>query len=151
VAAVLYSGLTRPRHWFMRLLGCKPLAMLGLFSYSLYLMHHPIEQILYYYRPAWASGEAGVFQYLTACLPVILLASWVFWWVFERPFLRRPALYQSPLVQVPTRLPRPVAVATSPSTPVRRRRLAPADLLDGAIEPADGESATRPIEVHPHP
>jgi len=150
VALILYSGLTRPGHWFMRALGCKPLAWLGLFSYSLYLIHHPVEQVLYYYRPAWANGEVGVFGYLAACLPAMILVAWVFWWFFERPFLRRPALYQSNLVQVPTRLPRAISTPTVPSGPVGRRgQMAPEALLEGAIEAAPGESETTPIEVHP--
>ena len=35
VAALLYSGITRPDHWFLKLIGCKPVAWLGLFSYTI--------------------------------------------------------------------------------------------------------------------
>ena len=55
-------------------------------------MHHPILQVLYVYRPAWAKGPALELAYcLTAALPVILVATWAFSLVFERPFLTKKA------------------------------------------------------------
>jgi peptidoglycan/LPS O-acetylase OafA/YrhL len=65
---------------------------LGGFSYSLYLIHHPIEQVIYAYRPDFVQGPVQVFWYLMAAgLPMILIFSWVFALVFERPFVTRRA------------------------------------------------------------
>lgn len=156
VACLLYSGLTRPNHWFLKILGCRPLAWLGLFSYSLYLMHHPIQQILYVNRPAWASNEAGLFTYFLYCIPAILAGAWMFWWLFERPFLRRPNLYQSTHTHISPKLPAAVAVKVATSSPVvaRRRELPAETLLEGAVEVgspiAEVEVDETPTEAVPH-
>lgn len=99
--SVLYAGTISKRLWLTRALSCKPLAGLGAISYSLYLMHHPILQPLYLFRPAWAEGTLDATEYLLAVgLPVILVCCAVFWFVFERPFVskraRRPGRDYSP-------------------------------------------------------
>lgn len=92
VACWLYSGTVAPRSFPARVFGWGPLALIGIFSYSLYLMHHPIMQTLYVFRPAWAVGPARELLYLSAVgIPVVLLGCIVFFWVFERPFLTRRA------------------------------------------------------------
>lgn len=89
-AALLYVGCVNPFNPLTRLLSIRPLGWLGAISYSLYLMHHPIEQVIYAYRPTGIQGEAPVFLYLLAAgLPLILLGCTVFWFLFERPFVRR--------------------------------------------------------------
>lgn len=151
VAALLYSGITRPDHWFLKVIGCKPVAWLGLFSYSLYLMHHPIQQILYVNRPEWAAGEAGLFTYFLYCIPITLAGCWTFWWMFERPFLRRPNLYQSHAAHVQPRLPATVATKVATSSPVvaRRRELPTETLLEGVLEDHPAEVVETPIEATP--
>lgn len=95
LAATLYACATYPKAKVSRMLGARPLMALGTVSYSLYLMHHPIQQVLFMFKPAWAVGEVGVLTYLGLIgLPFILLGSFAFWFLFERPFQMR-LLYSS--------------------------------------------------------
>jgi peptidoglycan/LPS O-acetylase OafA/YrhL len=88
VAAFIYVGSVRPSSWVSRLFGAKALVKLGAFSYSLYLIHHPLLQVLYVNRPAFAqSVEMATLYLFAAGVPIILLCSWVFAWFFERPFM----------------------------------------------------------------
>ena len=74
----------------VRFFGLRPLAWLGGISYSLYLMHHPVEQIVYALRPAFVEGSGGLLAWLLGVgLPLMLLVAWLFSLGFERPFLRR--------------------------------------------------------------
>lgn len=92
VACWLYTGTVSPRSLPARVFGWGPIALVGIFSYSLYLMHHPILQTLYVYRPAWAEGPKMQLVYLSAVgLPVVLVLCIAFFWMFERPFLTRRA------------------------------------------------------------
>lgn len=88
VAALVYLGTVAPWTPFTKLFAWRPIAGLGFFSYSLYLMHHPIEQVLYVYRPAWIQGpELGAAYLMVFCLPVILSTCYVFSRLFELPFM----------------------------------------------------------------
>lgn len=88
VASLIYVGTVAPWAGFASPFGWKPLAKLGAFSYSLYLMHHPIEQVLFVYRPRFIQGAVGEIVYLLAIgLPIILFATYAFSLVFERPFI----------------------------------------------------------------
>lgn len=88
VAALVYLGTVAPWTPFTKLFAWKPIASLGFFSYSLYLMHHPILQLLYVNRPAWANTyEMLVVYMMIVCLPVILLACYLFSLLFELPFM----------------------------------------------------------------
>jgi peptidoglycan/LPS O-acetylase OafA/YrhL len=90
VVSVLYACTVSKKFTLGRVLSTKPLAWLGAISYSLYLMHHPLLQPLYLFRPAWAEGPLQATIYLTVVgIPVIFLAVTVFWFVFERPFVSR--------------------------------------------------------------
>lgn len=90
VAALCYLLVVSTSNSLNRTLAWKPLVGLGGFSYSLYLMHHPIEQVVYAHRPASVNGPEVLFWYLLfAGLPCMLLGAWIFSLVFERPFLRR--------------------------------------------------------------
>jgi peptidoglycan/LPS O-acetylase OafA/YrhL len=88
IASLVYLGTVAPWTPLTKLFAWQPIAGLGFFSYSLYLMHHPIEQILYVYRPGWAHGHPAEVAYmLLICLPVILVACYVFSRLFELPFM----------------------------------------------------------------
>lgn len=87
VVALLIAGVLRPDALWAKGLGLKPLAVLGAFSYSLYLMHHPILQVVFVNRPEWASTVTRQFGFLVASVPLILLLCWMFYWLFERPFI----------------------------------------------------------------
>jgi len=106
VACLCYAGsISRPTPT-VRLLSIRPLLSLGAFSYSLYLVHNPIQQVLYYVRPSFVTGEVATFWYLVAMLPVIILAAWIFSLFLEKPFISKPKKVRRPEgAWVPTRLP----------------------------------------------
>jgi len=91
IAAVLALGCwgaARPVTWFFSL---RPLLGIGAFSYSLYLVHHPVLQVIFVNKPVWASTPAAQFGYLIAIgLPIILMASFGFYRLFEKPFISPP-------------------------------------------------------------
>ena len=65
---------------------------LGLFSYSLYLMHHPIQQMLFLWRPAFVQSAPAILAYfIVVGLPVILLGTYGFYRLFEQPFIKSGA------------------------------------------------------------
>lgn len=70
-----------------RLLTSRPLCLLGAFSYSIYLLQHPLlrftEAVL---GQSSLSAEAILWTQLVIGTPLILAASWVFAQFFEFPF-----------------------------------------------------------------
>lgn len=102
VAAVLAAGAVAPRRKVFRILGCKFLLWLGAFSYSLYLVHHLVLQVLYVTRPSGVDQVSEKWLYLMSMLPVVLLVCWVFYWFFERPYAKaKPAAKRYPLIHDP--------------------------------------------------
>ena len=87
VVSVCYSLATVEKGIWLRLVSNRAVVWLGTFSYSLYLMHHPILQVLFAIRPASAHDEASIWTYLMLCLPLVLAGTWVFSLAFERPFI----------------------------------------------------------------
>jgi peptidoglycan/LPS O-acetylase OafA/YrhL len=72
----------------------KPIAVIGTFSYSLYLLHAPLLQILWQYvlRPANV-GDLAMFVFLmTVGLAVVLVVAYLFYRLFEEPFMRSSAV-----------------------------------------------------------
>ncbi|MER3495584.1 MAG: hypothetical protein C4320_01405, partial [Armatimonadota bacterium] len=51
IACVCYAMTVQPGRWGERLLSIRPLFALGGFSYSLYLIHSPLQQVLWVLRP----------------------------------------------------------------------------------------------------
>ena len=87
---------------------------LGLFSYSIYLVHAPIVGFLnkYLFGPMDVSPLATFGLTLALGLPVILALCYGFHLVFEAPFLRRrdlSALWTLPILRVLQRAPKPRA------------------------------------------
>jgi len=75
--------------WLPRLLSARALTALGAFSYSLYLIHHPILQIVYVSRPVVMQTPLRSVGYMFSVgLLMAIACSYVFFWFFERPFLR---------------------------------------------------------------
>jgi peptidoglycan/LPS O-acetylase OafA/YrhL len=92
VACLIYLGAVAPWLRLPGVFGWRPLIKLGAFSYSLYLMHHPILQALFVYKPGWAKGDALEMLYcLLVALPLILAGTWLFSQVFEKPFIAKKA------------------------------------------------------------
>jgi len=108
VAALCYVLTTTEEGSICSVLSWRPLVALGTFSYSLYLMHHPIQQVVFVNRPAFVSGELASLLYLVIVgLPIILLGTWLFHMAFERPFMPRRAVTKLDLLPtlVPVQLP----------------------------------------------
>src|SRR5262249_17263467 len=72
VSCLIYLGAVAPWLRVPGAFGWRPLIKLGAFSYSLYLMHHPILQVLFVYKPSWVKGDAMEMVYcLAVALPLI--------------------------------------------------------------------------------
>jgi len=88
VAGLIYVGSVAPGNVLTRFFASRWPVAVGGFSYSLYLMHHPILQGLYVYRPAFTHGPFAAYAYLLVIgLPVILGACYLFSRAFEQPFI----------------------------------------------------------------
>ena len=75
----------------------RPAIALGGFSYSLYLIHAPLIQLIWQYgiAPIHCGTDASFLLLLAFGTPLIVAAAWLFSRVGERPFLSRPT--QQPL------------------------------------------------------
>ena len=74
-----------------RALSFKPLAFVGTFSYSLYLIHAPLLQLMWKYIlvPAGLSPTAMFAFLLTVGLAITFGTAYGFYLVLEAPFLRK--------------------------------------------------------------
>lgn len=94
MAACLLVASSKPRPTTLtRLLSVRPLVAVGTFSYSLYLIHAPLLQVIWLYvlLPLGVSRELMFVGLMTGGLALVLLASYFFFLAFEAPFLRRAA------------------------------------------------------------
>jgi len=66
-----------------------PLYLVGTFSYSLYLLHAPVIQIVWQLviHPLHLSGLAGFLTLLAIAIPACIGVAWLFFLIFERPFM----------------------------------------------------------------
>lgn len=90
-ASLCASFAQRPSGWMARALGSRWLRWLGQSSYSLYLVHVPVLEAIYFTSIAPLSLERNE-RFLVLCalvVPAALLFSRLFWHVFERPFMSR--------------------------------------------------------------
>ena len=125
--ALMHAGALAPTR---RMLASPVALWLGLFSYSIYLMHAPVVGVLqkYVFGPMDLPPVASFGVTVGLGVPVILAFTYGFHRVFEAPFLRNrslSALRGLPLVQMFSR-----RRGATPSTP----RLE--DLADRTIVPA---------------
>lgn len=87
-ATIMMLGTRRPSNWTARSFGVAPLVSLGAFSYSLYLVHHPLLQIFYVNRPASVVSQGDQLLYTYGLgVPLITIACYLFYLMFERPFM----------------------------------------------------------------
>jgi peptidoglycan/LPS O-acetylase OafA/YrhL len=87
--------ITRPPGPLYRLLSAAPLARIGVFSYSLYLVHAPLQQLVWQYALLpLGLGPAATFALLAGVgCPLIIGFAYLFFLVAEQPLLRQgPAL-----------------------------------------------------------
>jgi peptidoglycan/LPS O-acetylase OafA/YrhL len=95
-AAIALSGLVlssrSEKETLHRLFVWRPLAFVGMISYSLYLIHAPLLQIGYKFvlYPLGASPTVQFVFFMSAGLVFVLGASYLFFRVFERPFITAP-------------------------------------------------------------
>jgi peptidoglycan/LPS O-acetylase OafA/YrhL len=89
VAALLKMSLGRWR-LLKAALAWKPLAFVGSFAYSLYLIHAPLIQCVWQYvvHPLGTSRNMEFFLLVLIGLPFILVCAFLFYLGCERPFLR---------------------------------------------------------------
>ncbi len=92
-AAALSAAGSRPTSALARTFSWPPLVLLGTFSYSLYLIHAPLLQLMWQYclLPLGLSREAMMSCLMTVGLGFVALTSYAFFRVFEAPFMRAPA------------------------------------------------------------
>ena len=75
--------------WALRFFEWQPVVILGTISYSLYLVHHPILNLLTLALRHWSvPGWPAVGVVLFLGVPVALAVTYGFHLVFERPFMR---------------------------------------------------------------
>ncbi|MBC7807850.1 MAG: acyltransferase [Akkermansiaceae bacterium] len=91
VVSLLIYMSTREETPTHRFLGSKPMVFLGIFSYSVYLMHAPLLQISWHYVfSRWDAVPALVFwSFHLVTTALILLISYFFHCCFERPFFNK--------------------------------------------------------------
>ncbi len=89
--SLLVTLATRPGTPARRVLSCRPLVFVGMFAYSIYLVHAPLVQILWQFV-AVPLHLAPLISFLLLAafgLPAILAASYMFYLLCERPFVSR--------------------------------------------------------------
>lgn len=86
--ATLITITTRQGNIFTRILSWRPLAAMGLYSYSLYLIHQPLQQLLWQYVVRHLGLTLGwtCLVLVVIGVPFCLLTAYWFYRVFERPF-----------------------------------------------------------------
>jgi peptidoglycan/LPS O-acetylase OafA/YrhL len=117
-ACLLCTVLAGGAAWIRRPLGSRAGLKLGLFSYSIYLMHAPVVGVLdkYVVTPMALPPLAQFFVMLAIGLPAVLAVCYGFHLLFEAPFLRYRdirSLRALPIAKL-SRLKRPTAVLPSP-------------------------------------
>jgi peptidoglycan/LPS O-acetylase OafA/YrhL len=86
-AAALLIGIRDKDHPGNRLFSCRPLASVGIFSYSLYLIHAPLLEIIYLAGLRhFTDRPLEAFGLYVALVPAILGACYLFFLAFEKPF-----------------------------------------------------------------
>jgi peptidoglycan/LPS O-acetylase OafA/YrhL len=76
-------------NWLQKILSLKPLVFLGTFSYSLYLIHAPLLQVLtqYIIGPLDLPVSTSLWILLFLCLTLIPAISFAFFLLCEKPFM----------------------------------------------------------------
>ena len=123
-AASLLVAASRPERSgrVRRILGARPLVFVGLFSFSVYLIHAPLLQAEWQYglRPLHQGSRLTAALLLSIGVPLMRAAAYAFFHLFERRFMYPPQRANEPgSVQQPaggTAEPIPVVAAIETST-----------------------------------
>ncbi len=137
IGLMLAAVATRRPAPLVWLLGTRPVRSLGLFSYSLYLVHAPIVVIIArkYVAPHVAPGLPAFWVTLAVAVPVSLVFARLFAAVFEIPFQRYrswPALRDAAQARLRRPAPEPAPTAE------------PAASVAGVAEPAPVPQPSEP-------
>jgi len=92
-AAILMHSSLWQKALFTRLLNLRALTFIGTFSYSVYLVHAPLLQVIWQYvlDPLGLTPNQTLAALMTGGLAAILLFSYGFFKLCEEPFMRSPA------------------------------------------------------------
>lgn len=90
--ALVLSVAARPDGWLHALLSTRSLALIGVFSYSLYLVHAPLQQLIWQYAlvPLHLGALPAFLLLAFVGCPAIVGFAYLFFLVAERPLLRKP-------------------------------------------------------------
>jgi peptidoglycan/LPS O-acetylase OafA/YrhL len=94
-----------PRDWLRRLLSQRWLVAIGVFSYSLYLVHPVVLHAEWLFlQRIGPFSSVQTFFLLLSMSPVVIAFSWIFHQAFERPFMsaardRVPAAVKAPALE----------------------------------------------------
>ena len=74
-----------------RVLSWKPLAFLGTFAYSIYVIHAPLLQLIWLYivRPLHLGANVSFISIFVVFIPLVVAGAYLFFLACERPFLTR--------------------------------------------------------------
>ncbi len=77
-----------------RALSWKPLAFIGTFAYSIYVIHPPLLQLIWLYivRPLHLGSDVSFVSVFVVFIPLVVAGAYVFFLGCERPFLNRPVV-----------------------------------------------------------
>jgi len=72
-----------------RLLALRPVVLLGSFSYSLYLIHAPLVDLVGACLARWHGGATATIVAYGLLIPAVVVLAYGFYRVFERPFMSK--------------------------------------------------------------
>lgn len=87
-ATLLFTIATQP--FLRRAFSFKPIAKLGLFAYSIYLVHAPLLQVVYNVVGRWSPQDdfSNSMLFLVVALPICVALAYLFYLACERPFFK---------------------------------------------------------------
>jgi len=90
-SCLLISVASSKKSWFYQILVWKPLVFIGTFGYSIYLIHAPLQQLLYQYIIKPLTLTFFMPTSILSCLItiVILPISYIFFLICEKPFINK--------------------------------------------------------------
>ena len=79
-------------------LSWRPIATIGTFAYSIYLVHAPVLQLVWktLVHPLGLNGRRESLALAVVATPIVVFASWLFSIAFERPFIPRVTRRRAP-------------------------------------------------------
>jgi peptidoglycan/LPS O-acetylase OafA/YrhL len=98
VSCLLISASLHRTNPIRAFLSLRPIVWLGTFSYSLYLIHAPLLQVLWQYviHPLGLTNGQTFVALAMSAVPIVGGCAWLFHLCFERPFMNHPPKVTSP-------------------------------------------------------